>query len=118
MNCGFINRPKDLSIKIGRLRGPHLEIQFLNKSSRMPAGFNQPTSDIESVVGIQFGIFSPDEIIRRSVGKSRARLPMMATTLRLVACLTHVWEFWKMARHAVLADKPIMDVPVTLGIIV
>lgn len=33
----------------------------------MPAGFTQPTSDVESVVGIQFGIFSPDEIIRRSV---------------------------------------------------
>ena len=32
----------------------------------MPAGFNQATSDVESVVGIQFGIFSPDEIIRRS----------------------------------------------------
>ena len=33
----------------------------------MPAGFHQPTSDLESIVGIQFGIFSPDEIVRRSV---------------------------------------------------
>jgi DNA-directed RNA polymerase II subunit RPB1 len=33
----------------------------------MPAGFNQPTSETETVVGIQFGIFSPDEIVRRSV---------------------------------------------------
>jgi DNA-directed RNA polymerase II subunit RPB1 len=33
----------------------------------MPQGFNQPTSDVESVIGIQFGIFSPDEIVRRSV---------------------------------------------------
>jgi DNA-directed RNA polymerase II subunit RPB1 len=33
----------------------------------MPAGFNQPTSDTENVVGVQFGIFSPDEIMRRSV---------------------------------------------------
>jgi DNA-directed RNA polymerase beta' subunit len=33
----------------------------------MPAGFQQPTSDVESVVGIQFGIFGPDEIVRRSV---------------------------------------------------
>ena len=33
----------------------------------MPAGFNQPTSETESIVGIQFGIFSPDEIVRRSV---------------------------------------------------
>jgi DNA-directed RNA polymerase II subunit RPB1 len=33
----------------------------------MPAGFNQPTSDTENVVGVQFGIFSPDEIVRRSV---------------------------------------------------
>ena len=33
----------------------------------MPAGFYQPTSDLESIVGIQFGIFSPDEIVKRSV---------------------------------------------------
>ena len=33
----------------------------------MPAGFIQPTSDLDSVVGIQFGIFSPDEIVKRSV---------------------------------------------------
>ena len=33
----------------------------------MPAGLNRPTSDIEPIVGIQFGIFSPEEIERRSV---------------------------------------------------
>jgi DNA-directed RNA polymerase II subunit RPB1 len=33
----------------------------------MPAGFHQATSDVESVVGIQFGIFSPEEIVKRSV---------------------------------------------------
>ena len=33
----------------------------------MPPGLNRPVSDIESIVGIQFGIFSPDEIQRRSV---------------------------------------------------
>ena len=33
----------------------------------MPAGVVRPNSDIEPVVGIQFGIFSPDEIERRSV---------------------------------------------------
>jgi DNA-directed RNA polymerase II subunit RPB1 len=33
----------------------------------MPAGMNRPTSDIEPIVGIQFGIFSPEEIERRSV---------------------------------------------------
>jgi DNA-directed RNA polymerase beta' subunit len=33
----------------------------------MPAGFHQPSPDTESVVGIQFGIFSADEIVRRSV---------------------------------------------------
>jgi DNA-directed RNA polymerase II subunit RPB1 len=33
----------------------------------MPAGFHQPTSNLESIVGIQFGIFSPDEIVKRSV---------------------------------------------------
>ena len=33
----------------------------------MPAGFNKTSSDVESIVGIQFGIFSPEEIERRSV---------------------------------------------------
>ena len=33
----------------------------------MAAGFNQATSDVDSVVGIQFGIFSPEEIVKRSV---------------------------------------------------
>jgi DNA-directed RNA polymerase beta' subunit len=33
----------------------------------MPGGLNRATSDIESIVGIQFGIFSPEEIERRSV---------------------------------------------------
>lgn len=33
----------------------------------MPAGFNQHTSDIESIVGVQFSIFSPEEIERSSV---------------------------------------------------
>ena len=33
----------------------------------MPSGFVQTSSDLESIVGIQFSIFSPDEIERRSV---------------------------------------------------
>ncbi len=33
----------------------------------MPFGFNKATSDVESIIGIQFGIFSPEEIERRSV---------------------------------------------------
>jgi len=33
----------------------------------MPAGIVRPNSDIEPIVGIQFGIFSPDEIEKRSV---------------------------------------------------
>ncbi len=33
----------------------------------MPAGLVRPTSEIEPIVGIQFGIFSPEEIERRSV---------------------------------------------------
>ena len=33
----------------------------------MPAGIHRPDSDIQPVVGIQFGIFSPDEIEKRSV---------------------------------------------------
>lgn len=33
----------------------------------MPAGFNQHSSDIESVVGVQFSILSPEEIERSSV---------------------------------------------------
>ena len=33
----------------------------------MPNGFNQHSSDIESIVGVQFSIFSPEEIERSSV---------------------------------------------------
>lgn len=33
----------------------------------MPSGFNQHTSDLESIVGVQFSIFSPEEIEQRSV---------------------------------------------------
>ena len=33
----------------------------------MPAGLIRPNSDIQPIVGIQFGIFSPDEIEKRSV---------------------------------------------------
>ena len=33
----------------------------------MPAGFNQHSSDIESVVGVQFSVLSPEEIERSSV---------------------------------------------------
>ena len=33
----------------------------------MPAGIHRPDSDIQPVVGIQFGIFGPDEIEKRSV---------------------------------------------------
>jgi len=33
----------------------------------MPAGFNEASSEIESVVGVQFSILSPDEIERSSV---------------------------------------------------
>jgi DNA-directed RNA polymerase II subunit RPB1 len=33
----------------------------------MPAGFHQASSETESIVGVQFGIFSADEIVRRSV---------------------------------------------------
>ena len=33
----------------------------------MPAGIHRPDSDIQPVVGIQFGIFGPEEIEKRSV---------------------------------------------------
>jgi DNA-directed RNA polymerase II subunit RPB1 len=33
----------------------------------MPAGLVRPNSDIQPIVGIQFGIFSPEEIEKRSV---------------------------------------------------
>jgi DNA-directed RNA polymerase II subunit RPB1 len=33
----------------------------------MPAGLVRPSSEIEPIVGVQFGIFSPEEIERRSV---------------------------------------------------
>ena len=42
---------------------------------RMPAGFNQHTSDIESIVGVQFSIFSPEEIERSSVVEITSQTP-------------------------------------------
>jgi DNA-directed RNA polymerase II subunit RPB1 len=33
----------------------------------MPAGLHRPSPDVQPIVGIQFGIFSPDEIEKRSV---------------------------------------------------
>ena len=33
----------------------------------MPNGFNQASSNVESIVGVQFSIFSPEEIERSSV---------------------------------------------------
>lgn len=33
----------------------------------MPAGIHNPTNSVEKVVGVQFGIYSPDEIVKRSV---------------------------------------------------
>lgn len=41
----------------------------------MPAGFNQHSSDIESIVGVQFSIFSPDEIERSSVVEITSQTP-------------------------------------------
>jgi DNA-directed RNA polymerase II subunit RPB1 len=42
---------------------------------RMPAGFNQHSSDIESIVGVQFSIFSPEEIERSSVVEITSQTP-------------------------------------------
>lgn len=33
----------------------------------MPAGIHNPTNSVEKIVGVQFGIYSPDEIVKRSV---------------------------------------------------
>lgn len=33
----------------------------------MPLGFNKASSDVEPIIGVQFGIFSPEEIEKRSV---------------------------------------------------
>jgi DNA-directed RNA polymerase II subunit RPB1 len=41
----------------------------------MPAGFNQHSSDIESIVGVQFSIFSPEEIERSSVVEITTQTP-------------------------------------------
>jgi len=41
----------------------------------MPAGFNQHSSDIESVVGVQFSILSPEEIERSSVVEITSHTP-------------------------------------------
>ena len=42
---------------------------------RMPAGFNQHSSDIESVVGVQFSVLSPEEIERSSVVEITTQTP-------------------------------------------
>ena len=41
----------------------------------MPAGFNQHSSDIESVIGVQFSILSPEEIERSSVVEITSQTP-------------------------------------------
>jgi DNA-directed RNA polymerase II subunit RPB1 len=41
----------------------------------MPAGFNQHSSDLESIVGVQFSIFSPEEIERSSVVEITSQTP-------------------------------------------
>ena len=41
----------------------------------MPAGFNEHSSDIESIVGVQFSILSPDEIERSSVVEITSQTP-------------------------------------------
>lgn len=41
----------------------------------MPFGFNKSSSDVETIVGIQFGIYSPDEIRRRSVVEITTQTP-------------------------------------------
>jgi len=41
----------------------------------MPGGFNQHSSDIESIVGVQFSILSPEEIERRSVVEITTQTP-------------------------------------------
>jgi DNA-directed RNA polymerase II subunit RPB1 len=41
----------------------------------MPSGFNLPSSDIESIVGVQFSIFSPEEIERSSVVEITSQTP-------------------------------------------
>jgi DNA-directed RNA polymerase II subunit RPB1 len=41
----------------------------------MPQGFNQHSSDIESIVGVQFSIFSPEEIERSSVVEITSSTP-------------------------------------------
>jgi DNA-directed RNA polymerase II subunit RPB1 len=33
----------------------------------MPTGIHNPTNSVEKIVGVQFGIYSPDEIVKRSV---------------------------------------------------
>ena len=41
----------------------------------MPSGFNQHSSDIESIVGVQFSILSPEEIERSSVVEITTQTP-------------------------------------------
>jgi DNA-directed RNA polymerase II subunit RPB1 len=41
----------------------------------MPAGFNEASSDFESIVGVQFSILSPEEIERSSVVEVTTQIP-------------------------------------------
>jgi DNA-directed RNA polymerase II subunit RPB1 len=41
--------------------------KWKRKVGKMPSGFHQHSSDVESIVGVQFGIFSPEEVEKRSV---------------------------------------------------
>ena len=52
----------------------------------MPAGFNQATSDIESIVGVQFSILSPEEIERSSVVEIVSQTPYEGNEPKIGDC--------------------------------
>jgi len=56
----------NINLTQGLGRRGHLETPHYHRRE-MPAGIHRPDSDIQPVVGIQFGIFGPEEIEKRSV---------------------------------------------------
>lgn len=83
----------------------------------MPTGFHSPTSDLESIIGVQFSILSQKEIEDRSAVEVTSQATYEETSRKSVACSILAWAFWKMERCVVPVVKRITGVRVTSVII-
>ena len=85
----------------------------------MPAGFNQATSDIESIVGVQFSILSPEEIERSSVVEITTQTTHDGNEPKIGGLFDpRMGVYWTMVKCAAPVVKRIMAVPVILDITV